>query len=147
MNEPRIRPSVPGDIAAITRIYGDAVREGTATFEIEPPDEAEMARRHGALLADGFPYLVVEHASAIAGYAHAGHYHVRPAYHWTLENSIYVAPQFQRLGLGAASARCWPSSAIKQTLRPSLCMRRSASAASARCNRSVSSMAAGSMSY
>jgi L-amino acid N-acyltransferase YncA len=100
MSEPRIRPSVPADIAAITRIYGDAVREGTATFEIEPPDEAEMARRHAALLADGFPYLVVEHASAVAGYAYAGHYHVRPAYHWTLENSIYVAPQFQRLGLG-----------------------------------------------
>ena len=100
MSEPRIRPSVPADIAAITRIYGDAVREGTATFEIEPPDEAEMARRHGALLADGFPYLVVEHASAIAGYAYVSHYHVRPAYHWTLENSIYVAPQFQRLGLG-----------------------------------------------
>jgi len=91
---------VPADIAAITRIYGDAVREGTASFEIEPPDEAEMARRHGALLADGFPYLIVEHASAIAGHAYAGHYHVRPAYHWTLENSIYVAPQFQRLGLG-----------------------------------------------
>jgi L-amino acid N-acyltransferase YncA len=100
MSEPRIRPSVAGDIAAITRIYGDAVREGTATFEIEPPDEAEMARRHGALLADGFPYLVVEHASAVAGYAYAGHYHVRPAYHWTLENAIYVAPRFQRLGLG-----------------------------------------------
>ena len=100
MSEPRIRPSIPADIAAITRIYGDAVREGTASFEIEPPDEAEMARRHGALLADGFPYLIVEHASAIAGHAYAGHYHVRPAYHWTLENSIYVAPQFQRLGLG-----------------------------------------------
>ena len=91
---------MPADIAAITRIYGDAVREGTASFEIEPPDEAEMARRHGALLADGFPYLIVEHASAIAGHAYAGHYHVRPAYHWPLENSIYVAPQFQRLGLG-----------------------------------------------
>ena len=100
MSEPRTRPSVAANIAAITRIYGDAVREGTASFEIEPPDEAEMARRHGALLADGFPYLVVEHSSAIAGYAYAGHYHVRPAYHWTLENSIYVAPQFQRLGLG-----------------------------------------------
>ena len=100
MSEPRIRPSVAADIAAITRIYADAVREGTATFEIEPPDEAEMARRHGELLDDGFPYLVVEHASAVAGYAYAGRYHVRPAYHWTLESSIYVAPQFQRVGLG-----------------------------------------------
>jgi phosphinothricin acetyltransferase len=52
------------------------------------------------LLDDGFPYFVVEHASAVAGYAYAGRYHVRPAYHWTLESSIYVAPQFQRVGLG-----------------------------------------------
>jgi hypothetical protein len=45
---------------AITRIYADAVRHGTATFEIEPPDEAEMARRQLALLGAGFPYLVAE---------------------------------------------------------------------------------------
>jgi len=73
---------------------------GTATFEIEAPDETEMARRHQALLADGLPYFVVEHAGSVAGYAYAGRYHVRPGYSWTLENSVYVAPQFQRLGLG-----------------------------------------------
>jgi L-amino acid N-acyltransferase YncA len=100
MNEPHIRPAASADIASITRIYADAVRDGTGTFEIEPPDEAEMARRHQALLADNFPYLVVEHAGAVAGYSYAGRYHVRPAYRWTLENSVYVAPQFQRLGLG-----------------------------------------------
>jgi L-amino acid N-acyltransferase YncA len=100
MSEPRIRPAGATDIASITRIYADAVREGTGTFEIEPPDEAEMARRHQTLLADNLPYLVVEHAGAVVGYSYAGRYHVRPAYQWTLENSVYVAPQFQRLGLG-----------------------------------------------
>ena len=62
-----IRPAAPRDIAAITRIYAHAVRHGTASFEIEPPDEAEMARRQRALLAGGFPYLVAEHDGAIVG--------------------------------------------------------------------------------
>ena len=100
MSEPRIRPAGTGDITSITRIYADAVREGTGTFEIEPPDEAEMTRRHVSLLADNLPYLVAEHAGTVAGYTYAGRYHIRPGYRWTLESSIYVAAQFQRLGLG-----------------------------------------------
>jgi L-amino acid N-acyltransferase YncA len=100
MNAPDIRPAVPGDIAAITRIYAQAVAHGTATFEIEPPQEAEMARRQQGLLANGYPYLVVERAGVVAGYAYAGPYHVRPAYHWSVEDTIYVAPEFHREGLG-----------------------------------------------
>jgi len=100
MSDLHVRPAGPADIGAITQIYADAVLQGTATFEIEAPDEAEMARRQKALLADALPYLVVEHGGRVAGYAYAGRYHIRPGYRWTLENSIYVAPQFQRLGLG-----------------------------------------------
>jgi len=55
-----IRPAQPRDLAAITRIYDDAVRHGTASFEIEPPNEREMARRYEALRAGGYPYLVAE---------------------------------------------------------------------------------------
>jgi len=95
-----IRAANGGDIAAITRIYAQAVRIGTATFEIEPPDEAEMARRQSALLANGYPYLVAEVAGAVVGYAYAGPYHVRPAYRWTVEDTFYVAPEFQRQGVG-----------------------------------------------
>jgi L-amino acid N-acyltransferase YncA len=100
MSDFHVRPAGPADIAVITRIYADAVLQGTGTFETEAPDEPEMARRQQALLADSLPYFVVEHTGAVAGYAYAGRYHVRPGYRWTLENSIYVAPQFQRLGLG-----------------------------------------------
>src|SRR5579863_3129731 len=100
MSDFHVRPAGPADIAVITRIYADAVLQGTGTFETEAPDEPEMARRQQALLADSLPYFVVEHTGAVAGYSYASRYHVRPAYHWTLENSIYVAPQFQRLGLG-----------------------------------------------
>jgi L-amino acid N-acyltransferase YncA len=100
MSDADIRPAGPQDIAAITRIYAQAVEHGTATFEIEQPDEAEMARRQQALLANGLPYLVAEQGGVIAGYAYAGRYHVRPAYRWSIEDTIYVAPDFHRRGLG-----------------------------------------------
>src|SRR6202035_2908185 len=82
MNTAMLRPAAGGDIAAITRIYGDAVTHGTASFELEPPDEAEMARRHQALLAGGYPYRA------------------RPAYRWCVEDSVYVAPNYHRRGVG-----------------------------------------------
>jgi L-amino acid N-acyltransferase YncA len=96
-----IRPAIAADMAAITRIYAFAVKHGTATFEIEPPDEAEMARRHAALAAEGYPYLVAERGRTIAGYAYAGIYRARPAYRSTVEDSIYIAPEFHRQGLGS----------------------------------------------
>ncbi len=95
-----LRPAAPGDSAAITRIYADAVRHGTATFEIEPPDEAEMTRRMAALLAGNYPYLVAEIGAGVVGYAYCGPYRARPAYRWCVENSIYVDPQFHRRGIG-----------------------------------------------
>jgi L-amino acid N-acyltransferase YncA len=95
-----IRPAAPRDLAAITRIYDHAVRHGTASFEIEPPDEKEMARRFEALRAGSYPYLVAELDGTVAGYAYAGPYRARPAYHWTIEDSIYIAQQSQRRGIG-----------------------------------------------
>jgi L-amino acid N-acyltransferase YncA len=100
MSDANIRPAGPGDIAAITRIYADAVENGTATFEIEPPDLAEMARRQQSLLANNYPYVVAERSGAVAGYAYASHFHTRPAYRWSIEDSIYVDPKFHGQGLG-----------------------------------------------
>jgi L-amino acid N-acyltransferase YncA len=97
-----IRPVRPEDIAVITCIYAHAVLNGTASFEIEAPDEATMAERQRALSAGGYPYVVAERDGRIAGYAYAGPYRARPAYHWCVENSIYVAPQMQRCGIGRA---------------------------------------------
>ena len=96
------RPARPADIPAITRIYADAVRHGTASFELAPPDEAEMARRRDALLAGGFPYLVADVEGEVAGFAYAGPYRARPAYRFTVEDSVYIAPQAQRRGIGRA---------------------------------------------
>ena len=105
-----IRPATPADIPAITRIYAHAVQHGTASFELEPPDESEMARRQQALLDGGFPYLVAagdgaeddDGDSVILGYAYAGPYRARPAYRFSVENSVYVAADAHRRGVGRA---------------------------------------------
>jgi phosphinothricin acetyltransferase len=102
MPEISIRPAEPRDVAAITRIYDHAVRHGTASFELAPPDEAEMARRQNELFAGGFPYIVAEQATAVVGYAYAGPYRARPAYRWTVEDSIYVDPALHGRGIGRA---------------------------------------------
>ncbi len=101
MNEISIRGVRASDLAAITRIYAEAVRQGTASFEIEPPDEAEMVRRYQALVAQNYPYLVAELAGTVAGYAYAGPYRARPAYRWTVEDSVYIDPEFHRRGIGS----------------------------------------------
>jgi L-amino acid N-acyltransferase YncA len=95
-----IRPATAADIPAITRIYAHAVRHGTASFELDPPDETEMTRRMRALFDGGYPYLVAEAEGAVAGYAYAGAYRTRPAYRFSVENSVYVAPEAHRRGIG-----------------------------------------------
>lgn len=97
-----IRDSRDGDVPAITAIYGPNVLHGRASFELFPPDEAEMARRRSALLDQGYPYLVAEDAGQVAGYAYVSAYRTRPAYRFTVENSVYVAAHRHRTGTGRA---------------------------------------------
>ena len=97
-----IRSAEPRDIAEITRIYAHAVEHGTASFELEPPNQAEMTRRYNALRDGRFPYIVAEIDGVLAGYAYAGPYRARPAYRFTVEDSIYIDPAMQRRGVGRA---------------------------------------------
>jgi L-amino acid N-acyltransferase YncA len=97
-----ILPARLSDIPAITRIYGDAVAHGTASFELEAPDQAEMKRRMETLLAGNFPYIVAELDGNLVGYAYSALYRTRPAYRFTVENSVYVAPDMLRRGVGSA---------------------------------------------
>jgi L-amino acid N-acyltransferase YncA len=99
---PRIRPAQLSDIEAITRIYAQAVRDGTASFEIDPPDAAEMQRRFNSLQTGDYPYLVAQSGGAIAGYAYAAPYRARRGYRWSVEDSVYVAPEYFRRGVGRA---------------------------------------------
>lgn len=95
-----LRDSQDADLPAITEIYAHAVRTGTASFEYDPPDLTEMTRRRADILAKGFPYLVAEQDGTVAGYAYANTYRPRPAYRFSAEDSIYIAPDQQGRGIG-----------------------------------------------
>lgn len=99
-SNPEIRPTGEADLPAVTAIYEHAVRFGTATFELIPPDLAEMTRRYRALMDGGFPYFVAVLDGRVAGYAYAGPYRPRPAYRFTVENSVYLDPAVHRRGVG-----------------------------------------------
>ncbi|NMJ42775.1 N-acetyltransferase [Roseomonas sp. JC162] len=95
-----IRASREDDLPAITAIYGHWVAHGLASFELEPPDQAEMARRRAAVLAGGYPHMVAERDGRVVGYTYASAYRPRPAYRFAVENSVYVAPGGTRGGTG-----------------------------------------------
>lgn len=96
-----LRAARPSDIAAIAAIYADAVRNGTASYELEPPSESEMTARYDALAKGGFPYLAAESDGLLLGYAYAGPFRPRPAYRFIVEDSIYLSPAARGRGLGA----------------------------------------------
>src|SRR3981081_1906389 len=100
MSSLEIRPAAAADLPAITEIYEHAVRYGTATFELIPPDLAEMTRRFGVRVEGGFPYFVAALDGRVIGYAYAGAYRPRPAYRFTVENSVYLEPAIHRRGIG-----------------------------------------------
>jgi L-amino acid N-acyltransferase YncA len=93
-----IRVSHERDVPAIAAIYHHHVLHSPATFELEPPDVKEMMARRRRLMEKGFPYLVAERGGEVIGYAYAGPYRSRPAYRFTVENSVYV--RLDSLGQG-----------------------------------------------
>lgn len=97
-----IRPSAPEDLPALHGIYAHHVLNGVGSFETEPPDEDELARRRMDVLARGLPHLVAESDGTVVGFAYAGPYRTRPAYRHTAEDSIYVAHDRGGAGIGRA---------------------------------------------
>lgn len=95
-----LRPSTPADLPAITAIYAEAVLNGTGTFELDAPDEAEMARRRDDVLSKNLPWLVAERGGQVLGYAYANTFRPRKAYRFCLEDSIYLHPEARGQGLG-----------------------------------------------
>ena len=97
-----IRDAVAADIPAITAIYTVEVTDFVNTYEYEVPNEAEMSRRMQDITGRGYPYLTAELDGDIIGYAYASSFRSRAAYHWVVENSVYVAASAQGRGIGAA---------------------------------------------
>ena len=97
-----IRPRTDDDMPAITEIYAHHVLNGASSWELSPPDVAEMTTRAHALEAGNFPYFVADIDGQIAGYTYAGAYRPRPAYRFTVENSVYINDQLRRGGIGTA---------------------------------------------
>lgn len=99
---PLIRPSTEHDLPAITRIYGHHVLHGTGTFETTPPTLEEMTARRADVLSKGLPWLVAEEAGQVLGFAYGNWFKPRPAYRFSVEDSIYLAPEAAGQGLGRA---------------------------------------------
>ncbi|NDG56164.1 MAG: N-acetyltransferase family protein [Betaproteobacteria bacterium] len=97
-----IRPAVREDLARITAIYSHHVLHGSASFELEAPTLEDMTERWDAVLRQGFPYLVICSDQGPLGYAYANHFRTRPAYRFSLENSIYMDAAMRGKGLGSA---------------------------------------------
>jgi phosphinothricin acetyltransferase len=100
-----VRPATPADIPDITAIYGNFVTTSTATFEITPPDEAEMLKRWRAVKERGLPYLVAELEGYVVGFCYASQFRPREGYRFTAEDSIYVRPDC--IGHGVGKALLW----------------------------------------
>ena len=99
---PIIRPSTDADVSAFTTIYTHHVLHGTGTFEIEPPTQADMANRRADVLSKGLPYLVMEDRGRVLGFAYCNWFKPRPAYRFSAEDSIYMAPDAAGSGYGRA---------------------------------------------
>ena len=100
MTQPLLRRAQVNDFGSIQSIYAIEVREHTATFEITPPDIEEMTTRWQHITNIGLPYLVAELDGYVVGYAYASSYRSRPAYSYTVEDSVYVARDKHRQGVG-----------------------------------------------
>jgi L-amino acid N-acyltransferase YncA len=97
---PLIRPARATDMASVREIYGHYVETSCATFEDVVPSEGEMIGRWQAVVERHLPFLVIEDAGTVLGFAYAAPFRQRSGYRYTLEDSIYLAPAASGRGLG-----------------------------------------------
>lgn len=96
-----IREALPGDAAGIARIYNHYVSQTVITFEEDPVSTTEMSSRISEAGSATLPWLVAERGDSLLGYAYARKWGVRSAYRLTTEVTLYVAPDFGRIGIGS----------------------------------------------
>lgn len=99
-----VRPCFQQDLEVVQLIYAHHVLTGTGSFESEPPSLEQMTERWGAVVSNGWPFLVASPTadlSRVMGFAYAQRYCDRAAYAHTFEVSVYAAPTTLRQGAGA----------------------------------------------
>ncbi|MDB5366617.1 MAG: GCN5-related N-acetyltransferase [Rhodospirillales bacterium] len=97
-----LRPATQADTPALLKIYAHAVEHSIGTFEEEVPRLDELEQRRASLSAQKFPYLVAEIDHVVVGFAYVGPFRARSAYRFTVEDSVYVDPDWQGRGVGRA---------------------------------------------
>jgi len=95
----KVRVASPADAATLAEIYAPYVRDTAVSFEVDPPDQAEMRRRLERLLPR-FPWLACERNGEVVGYAYASPHRERLAYQWSADATVYVSREAHRSGVG-----------------------------------------------
>jgi phosphinothricin acetyltransferase len=102
MDAPVIRDATPADGAAVAAIYGHHVLNGTASYDLVPPEAGEIRGKIERVTTAGWPFLVAELEGVVVGYAYGTQFRDRDAYRFTAEDSIYVHPERMGRGVGTA---------------------------------------------
>ncbi len=97
----RIRMAEPRDVMRIAQIYNHYVKESVITFEEEPVTDSEMAARIAEVRSASLPWLIAEDSSQLTGYAYAAPWRKRSAYRFSVESTVYVAPEWVGRGVGS----------------------------------------------
>ncbi len=98
---PAVRAATVADAEAVVRIYNRYVTDTVVTFEEEPVDAAEMARRIERVDSVGLPWLIAELEGRVVGYAYATPWHARSAYRFATEITVYLDRLHVGLGIGS----------------------------------------------
>jgi L-amino acid N-acyltransferase YncA len=97
-----IRPATAADAVACAALYAPFVTDSWVSFEIDPPDEAEMARRIAAYSATHAWLIAKDEGGAFLGYAYASRHRIREAYQTSVDVAVYVSEAAQGRGVGKA---------------------------------------------
>ena len=96
-----IRQATLADAGRLLEIYSYYVENTAITFEYESPSVEEFRGRMTEIMKR-YPYLCAVQDGRIVGYAYAGAFHARAAYHWAVEMTIYLDKDARKGGMGRA---------------------------------------------
>jgi L-amino acid N-acyltransferase YncA len=100
-----LRDAQSDDMAEVARIYGHYVEASTFTFEEVPPSAEDMRARFRQVKESDLPWRVAEREGAVIGYAYASRFRTRIGYRYSVENSVYIATDEAKRGVGLALMR------------------------------------------